>query len=132
MRKIFQLILLLSIVFSCVCQKKQSSKSKKDITESEKQIPISKPNISPGTFALNIKVIEIIKKDNLHQVKAIINKKLGMGAGLTRIFSVGEKISFEINQDRNLLLNTDYKILFKEVLTIGNNKNKIQFIKEIK
>ena len=126
------LISILSITFSCANQKKNCVKSKEDSAKVSMQIPVNKSDFSPGTLALNIKIIKIIKTDKHYQVKAQVNKTLGFGAGITHNYSIGEKISFESNRDLNLTPDTDYSFLFKETHTMGNNKTGLKLIRVIK
>jgi len=126
------LISILSITFSCANQKKNCVKSKEDSAKVSMQIPVNKSDFSPGTLALNIKIIKIIKTDKHYQVKAKVNKTLGSGAGITHNYSIGEEVLFETNRDLKLTLDKDYSFLFKETHTIGENKTGLRLIRVIK
>jgi len=126
------LISILSITFSCANQKKNCIKSKEDSAKVSMQIPVNKSDFSPGTLALNIKIIKIIKIDKHYQVIAKVNKTLGSGAGITHNYSIGEEVSFEANPDLKLSPNIDYSFLFKETHIMGNNKTGLKLIRAIK
>ena len=130
-KKTLQLILLLSITFSCASRKNKSSKTTKNAVETNIQIPINKSDYSPGTFGLDIKITEITKHEDRYQVKAIVNKSLGTGSGITHIFAEAENISFILTSNLELVINNNYQFLFKEIQTMNTNKPKLLFIKKI-
>jgi hypothetical protein len=126
------LISILSITFSCANQKNTHNKSVTDSAKVNKEIPINKPKFSPGTLALNIKIIEIIKNEKHYQIKAEVIKRMGTGAGITQTFTIGQEITFYTNRDLKLTPNTNHSFLFREIQTMGNKKYNLRLIREIK
>jgi len=126
------LISILSITFSCANQKKTHQKTVSDSALVNKEIPINKPKFSPGTLALNIKIIKIIPHDNYSKITATIEKRLGTGAGITGVYSKGKQVSFKTKPDLKLQTNSTHSFLFREEQTMDNNKYILRLIREIK
>lgn len=132
MKHLALFISILSISFSCSNQKKTQNKSIADSAQVNKEIPINKPNLSPGTLALNIKITNIISHDNYSEITATIEKRLGTGAGIIGGYSKGKEISFENKHDFKLEVDSTYNFLFKESQTMGKNGSNLKLIREIK
>jgi len=125
------LISILSITFSCANQKNTHKKSISDSDQVNKEIPINKPKFSPGTLALNIKILKITSHDNYNEITATIEKRLGSGAGLIEVYTKGKIVSFKTKHDLNLEANTTYSFLFRETQSMGDKTNNLKLIKKI-
>jgi len=126
------LISILSITFSCANQKETSKKSLSDSANINKEIPINKPNFSPGTLALKLKITNIIDHNDYRKIIATVEKSLGSGAGITGTYPKGLEVSFETKQDLKLKTNSIRNFLFKESQTMGSKKYNLRLIREIK
>ncbi|WP_125030886.1 hypothetical protein [Ancylomarina euxinus] len=103
-----------------------------DSAQVNKEVSINKPKFSPGTLALNIKIINIIPHDSYNEIISTVEKTLGSGAGIIGVYSKGKEVSFESKHDFKLEVNSTRSFLFKETQTIGNNKSNLKVIREIK
>ena len=125
------LISILSITFSCTNQKNTHKKSISYSAQVNKEIPINKPKFSPGTIALDIKILKIIPHNNYNEITASIEKRMGSGAGLIGVYTKGKIVSFKTKHDLNLEANETYSFLFRETQSMGNKTTNLKLIKEI-
>lgn len=125
------LISILSITFSCANQKNIREKSAVNSSQTNKEIPLKKSDFAPGTLAFSLKITNIISHDNYKEVTASIEKKLGSGAGIIGVYSKGTKVTFKSKRDRELRVNSSYKLLFKESQIMDSNESNLKLIKEV-